>query len=88
MRRALLACALALGASDLAADPVALGAEIYARICLECHGPTASEGQSGDIRGLSRSTVTSAVRAGPGMMPTIPLTADEIAAVVAYLAQL
>lgn len=70
------------------ADPVLRGAEIYASVCLECHGPTATEGESGDIRGLGLATVTGAVRSGPGMMPTVPLTRDEIAAVTAYLANL
>jgi len=70
------------------ADPVALGAQVYETICLECHGPTATEGESGDIRGLGLATVTGAVRSGPGMMPSVPLTRDEIAAVVAYLAHL
>lgn len=70
------------------ADPVAWGLALYADNCLECHGPTAVEGEVGDIRGLSLGTVTGAVRSGPGMMPTIALTKDEIAAVFAYLAQL
>jgi len=83
----LILCATAAAANPLA-DPIARGAEIYSRICLECHGPTATEGQSGDIRGLGLATVTGAVRSGPGMMPTVPLTRDEIAAVTAYLANL
>lgn len=70
------------------AEPVALGQEIYARICLECHGPTASEGEVGDIRGLSLGSIMGAVRSGPGMMPTIALTDDEITWVAAYLASL
>lgn len=69
-------------------DPISRGAEIYSTICRECHGPTATEGQSGDIRGLSLATVTGAVRSGPGMIPTVPLMRDEIAAVTAYLASL
>lgn len=84
MRYGLLAGMLAFGA-PAAADPAALGAAVYAEHCLECHGPTAREGEVGDIRGLGLSTVTSAVRAGPGMMPVLSLTSEEIAAVVAYL---
>ena len=75
-------------ATDLKADPVALGAALYADNCLQCHGPTAAEGEVGDIRGLGLSTVTGAVRSGPGMMPTISLTPGEISAIVAYLADL
>lgn len=75
-------------ASAQPADPVARGAALYAINCLECHGPTAVEGEVGDIRGLGLGTVTGAVRAGPGMMPTIALSSDEIAAIVAYLANL
>ena len=78
----------ALPAEPASADAIAQGEALYREKCLRCHGPTAMESVVGDIRGLSLGTVTSAVRAGPGLMPTISLTADEIAAIVAYLAQL
>ncbi len=80
--------AIAILAEAASADAVTQGAALYTEICLKCHGPTATESQVGDIRGLSLGTVTSAVRSGPGMMPTFSLTADEIAAIVAYLAQI
>ncbi len=90
--RAVLAALAILDATATAADPppelATRGAEIYADNCLGCHGPTATEGEAGDIRGLGRATVTGAVRGGPGMMPTLPLTKGEIAAVAAYLAAL
>lgn len=69
-------------------DAVAQGASVYANNCRECHGPTAVEGEAGDIRGLGFGTVTSAVRGGPGMMPTVALSREEILAVVAYLGDL
>lgn len=89
--RYLLAVALiglADGANAEPDDPILRGAAIYAQYCLRCHGPTAVESQVGDIRGLSVATVTGAVRGGPGLMPTIALTSDEIAAIIAYLRQL
>jgi len=87
MKRSLALC-FVLHAVSAAADPVADGAALYSENCLVCHGPTASEGEAGDIRGLSVSTVTGAVRGGPGMMPTFAIPAEEIAAIVAYLARL
>ncbi len=75
-------------AAGQAPDRVARGAEIYAKFCLECHGATATEGSSGDIRGLGRATVTGAVRSGLGTMPAVPLTTEEITAVTAYLRHL
>jgi len=71
-----------------AAEDVAKGAALYQTHCLECHGPTAVESIVGDIRGLGLSTVTGAVRGGPGMMPVFALAPDEIAAIVAYLRSL
>jgi len=90
MRWLLLALRLpnALSAQAVASEAIVQGAALYQKNCLKCHGPTATESEVGDIRGLSLSTVTSAVPAGPGMMPTFSLTADQIAAIVAYLAQL
>ena len=75
-------------AAGQAPDRVAHGAEIYRDFCLECHGATATEGESGDIRGLASATVTGAVRSGLGTMPAVPLTTEEIAAVTAYLRHL
>ncbi len=88
MIRALVVFLIAFTSSPAAAqapDRIARGAEVYAEFCLECHGPTATEGESGDIRGLGRATLTGAVRSGLGMMPAVPLTTEEISAVAAYL---
>lgn len=85
------ALCLALLATPAAAsdtDLVARGGALYADKCMRCHGPTARESTVGDISGLSLSTVTSAVRSGPGMMPVLGLDTDEIAAVAAYLSSL
>lgn len=88
MRRALRLFLTIAAAPALAeGDPVAAGRQIYEEICEACHGPTATEGEVGDIRGLSVGTVTGAVQ-GFEMMPRIPLTEAEIEAVVAYLAWL
>jgi mono/diheme cytochrome c family protein len=75
--------------STMAADPelVAAGSELYDVLCFACHGPTASEGEAGDIRGLPVSVVSHALR-GFEMMPSIPLEPDEITAIVAYLSDL
>lgn len=89
--RLVLALCLALIATPAAAsgpDLVARGGALYAAKCMRCHGPTARESVVGDISGLSLSTVTSAVRSGPGMMPVLGLETDEIAAVAAYLSHL
>jgi mono/diheme cytochrome c family protein len=90
MRRlhATLILAIAAPAAAQGDDIAARGAALYADNCLECHGPTATEGEVGDIRGLSLGTVTGAVRSGPGMMPVFALGEDEIRAIVAYLGRL
>ena len=94
MRPALALCltlAAAPATAPAAADRAALvaeGARIYAEICHDCHGPTATEGEAGDIRGLPVSVIQNATQAGIEMMPVIDLTPDEIAAVAAYLAEL
>ena len=90
MRRALALCLTLAAAPAIAADAalVAEGARIYAEICRDCHGPTATEGEAGDIRGLPDAIIGAATQAGPEMMPVIDLTPDEIAAVAAYLAEL
>jgi mono/diheme cytochrome c family protein len=89
MRKFVCACLLSVGAVVAAAEePADRGATLYAENCLECHGPTATEGESGDIRGLGRATVTGAVLGGMGDMPTFSLRTDEIAAISAYLDRL
>ncbi|GGB56091.1 hypothetical protein GCM10011316_30230 [Roseibium aquae] len=90
MSRLIVFCLFALAFAPVAhaSDQAGLGAKLYAKHCRECHGPTARESEVGDIGGLSLGTVTSAVRAGPGMMPTFALTSEEIAAITAYLARL
>lgn len=86
MRPHLIALILAAAPERIAAgDAAARGAVVYALHCLRCHGPTATEGQSGDIRGLDIDTITGAVRSGPGMMPLVPLSDAEIADLRAYL---
>jgi len=72
-------------ASDDAA--LAMGAALYDELCFECHGPTATEGEAGDIRGLPASTVSNATQ-GFEMMPSFDLDADEISAIAAWLARL
>ena len=76
---------LPLHAQPGAAEAVARGEALYALHCLRCHGPTATEGLSGDIRALDIDTITGAVRSGPGMMPLVPLTDTEIADLRRYL---
>lgn len=76
---------LPLHAQPGAAEAVARGEALYALHCLRCHGPTATEGLSGDIRALDIATITGAVRSGPGMMPLVPLTDAEIADLRRYL---
>lgn len=63
---------------------VEAGRQVFTGNCEPCHGPTATEGEVGDIRGLSVGTITGAVQ-GFEMMPRIPLTEAEIEAVAAYL---
>jgi mono/diheme cytochrome c family protein len=88
MKRA-LTLLLLVAAKPVAADPnlarIALGETVYADNCLECHGPTATEGEAGDIRNLGLATITGVVRGGMGDMPTVPLSIEQIRAVAAYL---
>ena len=76
-----------LPASALA-NPADRGADLYRANCMRCHGPTAQDAPAGDIRRLSRSTVTGAVRGGPGRMPTFALTDEDIGAILAWLERL
>jgi len=86
MRAILSALLLAATPARVAADDAAArSAALYALHCLRCHGPTATEGQSGDIRGLDIETITGALRSGPGMMPLLPLSDAEIADLRRYL---
>lgn len=85
----LLAALLGPGAAAAQTDDTATrGAALYGQNCLVCHGPTAAEGEVGDIRWVNLDTITSAVSAGPGMMPAFRLTTDEITAIAAHLARL
>ena len=71
-------------------DPVAHGASLYVtKGCVTCH---ALEGRGGPvgpaIAGISAATIERRTRAGPGGMPRFDqhgLTADEIAAIAAFL---
>ena len=71
-------------------DPVAHGVSLYVtKGCVTCH---ALEGRGGPvgpaIAGISAATIERRTRAGPGGMPRFDqhgLTADEIAAIAAFL---
>jgi mono/diheme cytochrome c family protein len=84
MRRALVPFLLALSPAVAEEGAVTAGRQVFTENCEACHGPTATEGEAGDIRGLSVGTITGAVQ-GFEMMPRIPLTEAEIKAVAAYL---
>lgn len=89
MKPFLALCLAALPATARAGanDPVATGAALFAESCADCHGDTATEGESGDIRGLSASTVFNAIQ-GFEAMPSFELSREEAAAIAAYLAHL
>ncbi len=88
MRHALAACLFVLPLTATAEDGIlATGAALYDEFCFDCHGPTATEGEAGDIRGLPASTVSNATQ-GFEMMPAFDLDADQIRAIASYLASL
>ncbi|WP_333834286.1 c-type cytochrome [Rubrimonas sp.] len=89
MPRALALCLLLAAAPVHSADPalVAEGASLYADFCFDCHGPTATEGEAGDIRGLPEAVIAHAFR-GFEMMPAFDFEPAEIAAIAAYLGDL
>lgn len=66
---------------------IAAGAALFDELCVECHGAEATEGESGDIRGLPASTVSNATQ-GFEMMPAFDLNPEEIRAITAWLAQI
>lgn len=70
-------------------DPalIAEGEELFQTICAACHGPTAEDGQSGDIRGSDLRKVRMAV-GGLDRMPEQDVTREETLALAAYLAKL
>lgn len=86
----LAACLAVLTVSAAHAEtppPVIAGKALFEENCIACHGPTASHGRSGDIRGSDYYRVRNAT-GGIERMPEIDVTDDEIRAIVAYLAHL
>lgn len=70
-----------------AADRPPDGAALYRRHCQVCHGRTATDGDGGDIRGMSVTLVRSALR-GVEQMPAFRFSDAEIEAITAHLASL
>jgi mono/diheme cytochrome c family protein len=88
MRTAFAACFWILPLAAVADEgAIADGAALFAELCVDCHGPTGTDGEAGDIRGLPASTVSNATQ-GFEMMPSFDLEADEIKAIAAWLASL
>lgn len=67
--------------------PAADGKALFTTNCQRCHGPDASTGKGGDIRGSHLRSVRKAT-GGFETMPEFDLTDDELDALVAYLATL
>lgn len=85
---AILGLATMLAAEGTAAaDRAPDGAALYRRHCQVCHGRTATEGEAGDIRGMSVKLVRSALR-GVEQMPEFRFSDAEVEAIVAHLASL
>lgn len=66
---------------------VTAGRALFTAKCQECHGATAEDGASGDIRGATALEVARAVR-GFEQMPPLELSEAEITAIAAYLKHL
>ena len=79
-----VAVLLALSPFQLRAE---LGADLYQAQCSRCHGTLADGGRGGDIRRSSLDDVL-AVLDGHDNAPRFRLTAEEAAALQAYLAAL
>jgi mono/diheme cytochrome c family protein len=89
MRTLLILGTLGVAATRLAAEGTGAaldpGRDLFVTHCAACHGADATAGASGDIRGLSRGTILSAL-GGVEQMPSFSfLTEPEIAALLASL---
>lgn len=83
--RHIFALLLFVAALPTAADPLSEGRAIFDSICADCHGMDGSGGdEAPDIRGISEAEVKRATL-GMDAMPRIELTAEERAAISAYL---
>lgn len=80
-----LILALCAPAATLA-DPLR-GQEVYETHCIDCHLADGSGGIGADIRHISRPRVERAIK-GFDEMPPIPLTVDQLDALMVYLALL
>jgi mono/diheme cytochrome c family protein len=88
LRRFLIVSAAVLASGSAhAADRPPDGAALYRRHCQVCHGRTATDGDGGDIRGMSAKLVRSALR-GVEKMPAFRFSDAEIEAITAHLASL
>ena len=89
---ALSMIALAIGTAmssaqvaDVDEDLLARGADLFMEHCAACHGDDATAGAPGDIRGLGRSTILSAM-AGVEEMPSFGFLDDaETDALILWL---
>jgi mono/diheme cytochrome c family protein len=71
--------------ADIDDDMVARGADLFMEHCAACHGDDATAGAPGDIRGLGRSTILSAM-AGVEEMPSFGFLDDaETDALILWL---
>ena len=80
-------------ADDSSSTATAAGQASFSRVCAACHGATGEGGKAPPIVPLvyPQDQVTVIVRSGQGEMPPIAraaLSDDELAAIVAYLAQI
>lgn len=60
------------------------GRSLFSETCQPCHGPTATDGGAGDIRGIGRASVARATR-GIEQMPAFDLSEEQIEAIAAFL---
>jgi mono/diheme cytochrome c family protein len=72
---------------DVSAETILVeeGARAFAKRCASCHGATATEGASGDIRGLGASVIRNAI-GGIDQMPRVAVRPGEADAIAAWLA--
>lgn len=84
LRKIVLGMALAIGQPALAeAEPD--GREIYERDCMECHMPDGSgEDPAPEVAGIPQNNLRRAMGGLEGM-PEFEFSAEELAAILAYL---